>query len=260
MLRKQLFCITCIFLCAQFLSRAQDRESMAVEYERIVFEGAGLAETNDALRAKAECYKQLGRWSDASATLARVRLFALTPEERTDVLYQQELCFFMTGDFGQAASLVGEVGDGSADALLLHALALAYAGRYDESEIYAARYLCWDGASPRLQELLDLYSGHPRELNSVTVMALSFLPPLGHFYCSEFGEGALSGTLNAASLAFTVANLASGYWITGLLGGGIALDQTLMGAQQRCAQLIEKHRTNDSIAFGDKLRSFLLQD
>ena len=134
MLRIRLFCITSIFLCALYSSRAQNLDSLAVGYERIVFEGASLAEVNGALMAKAGCYKQLGRYADASATLSRVRLFALSADERRNVLYQQELCWFLGGDFGQAASLVEEVGDDTSDALLLHALVLAYAGRYDDSE------------------------------------------------------------------------------------------------------------------------------
>lgn len=231
---------------------------MAVAYEREVYDGAGLVEMNAALLAKADCYKQLGRYGDACSTLARVRLFALLPEERTEVLYQQELCRFLDGEFAQAASLVEEVGDSTREALLLHALVLAYAGRYDESEIYAARWLCWDGESPRLPELLALYAGHPVSRDAVTAMVLSFLPPCGHFYSEAYGEGLLSGALNAASVAFIVANLCGGYWITGIAGGGIALNYTFMGNQQRTAALVEQRRTTDALAFGDRLRAFLL--
>ncbi len=260
MLSKRLSCITCIFLCALFSSRAQDPDSLAVGYERIVFDGAGLAETNDALLAKAGCYKQQGRYREASETLARIRLFALTPEERTEVQYQRELCWLLEGEFSQAASMVEEVGDASADALLLHALALAYAGRYDESEIYAARFISWDGPSGRLPELLDLYAHAPQAKNPATAMVLSFFPPLGHFYNGAIGEGLLSGTLNLAALAFTVASFVSGYWVTGLVGGGIALNYTFMGNQERNAALVEKYRRNDPVAFGDKVRAFLLED
>lgn len=235
-------------------------DSLAVGYERIVFEGASLVEVNDALRAKALCYKQAGRYKEASATLSRVRLFALTPEERTDVLYQQELCYLLDGEFSQAASLVAQVGDGSPDALLLHALAFAYAGRYDESQIYAARYISWDGPSPRLPSLLDLYAAKPREYNPTTSLVMSFFPPLGHLYNDAPGEGVLSGAMNLAALAFTVANFVSGYWVTGLVGGGIALNYTYMGNHQRTAFLVAKHSQNDAVQFGDKLRAFLLSE
>ena len=73
MFRIRLFCTISIFLCALYSGRAQDWESRAVELERIIYDGAGLEETNEALLGKAECYKQLGRYQDAVATLARVR-------------------------------------------------------------------------------------------------------------------------------------------------------------------------------------------
>jgi hypothetical protein len=185
-------------------------------------------------------------------------MFALTPEERSSVLYQQELCWFLAGDFKQAASMVSEIEPSTRDILLLHSLALAYNGQYDESELYAARYISWDGESPRLPDLLKLYESHPRPKSETTAMMLSILPPLGHFYNEAYGEGLLSAGLNAGALAFTIANLVGGYWITGIVGGAIALNYTVMGNQERNAALVEKHNHNDPIEFGNKVRAFLL--
>lgn len=259
MLKTRLFCIMCISLCALYSSRAQDWESMAVELERTVWNGASIEETNDALIRKAACYGRLGRYADASATLGRVRMFALEPEEQGRVLYGQELYWFMSGDFGQAATLIEEVGDGSREALLLHALVLAYAGRYDESEIYAARFVSWDGPCPRLGELLKFYECHPRPRKASAAMALAFVPPLGHFYNGAYGEGLLSLGLNGGAAAFVVANLLGGYWVTGIVGGGILLNYTFMGNQERNTALVRQHNAQDPLAFGDALRN-LLQD
>ena len=258
MLRIRLFFTISIFLCALYSSSAQNWESAAVECERIIYDGADLQETNSALVRKAECCKQLGRYADATAALARVRMFALSPEERHEVLYQQELCYFLSGEFSQAAAMVPEVDLDSADVLLLHALALAYSGNYPESEIYAARFISWDGESPHLGKLLKFYESAPRVRRPGTAFALSFVPPLGHLYNGAYGEGALSAGLNAAAVAFTVANLLGGYWVTGLLGGGMALNYTYMGNQQRNQALVEKHNHNDPIEFGDRLRALLL--
>ena len=229
----------------------------AVECERLIFDGADLASTNGALLKKAECYKQLGRYADASSTLERVRMFALTDEERTEVLYQQELCHFLNGEFGQAAVIADNLEPSRQDIMLLHALVLAYSGRYDESEIIAARCISWNGPSPYLDELLALYRQHPAERNAGASLALSFLPPVGHFYNEAYGEGLLSGGLNAAAVAFMVANLAGGYWITGLLGGAIALNYTYMGNIERCQELTQIHNNNAPILFGDRVREFL---
>ncbi len=257
MLNKRLYCIISIFLCALFSASAQDLERRAVEYERIIFDGADIAATNEALLAKAECYKQLGRYGDASRTLDRLRMFALTDEERNAVLYQRELLYFLDGEFRQAAALVPEVEATSQEILLLHALALAYAGNYDESEIYAARCISWDGPSPYLDELLVLYRQHPMQRSEATALALSFLPPAGHFYNEAYGEGVLSAGLNAASVAFMAANLLGGYWVSGLLGGAIALNYTFMGNIERVQELTEINNNNAPILFGDSLREFL---
>lgn len=230
---------------------------MAVSYERAVWEDASLEDVNNALRGKAECYKQLGRYAEASATLGRVRMFALSPEERQEVLYQQELCYFLGGEFAQASTCVDDLEPDSRDILLLHALVLAYAGKFDESEIYAARFISWDGESPHLQALLDLYAGHPVPRDGVTAMVLSFLPPAGHIYNGRPGEGLLSAGLNAAAFAFTLANLLTGYWVTGIVGGGIALNYTFMGGQERNAALVEACNNDAVLEFGDRVRAFL---
>lgn len=259
MLKTRLFCIISIFLCALYSARAQDWSTRAVEYERIIYDGADLHTVNEALMGKAECYKQLGRYADASSTLLRVRMFALSEEERQAVLFQRELCYFLGGDFTQAAALVDEVEQESQEILMVHALALAYAGRYDESEIYAARCISYNGESPWLPQLLKLYESHPPVRKHNTAMALAFVPPLGHFYNEAYGEGLLSAGLNAAALAFTIANLLGGYWITGIVGGGIALNYTFMGNQERNAALVDINNNNSSILFGERLRDFFKQ-
>lgn len=257
MSRIRLSCTISIFLCASYLSSAQDWESQAVAYERIIYDGADLEATNAALVAKADCYRQLGRYADASATLERVRMFALTDSERADVLYRRELMYFMDGEFAQAASMVGEVEPLRQDILLLHALSLAYAGRYDESEIYAARCISWDGPSPWLDELLELYRQRPPERSHAAPLVLSFIPPCGHFYNEAYGEGLLSLGLNAASVSLIVASLLGGYWITGILGGAVALHGTFMGNIERNQALLERYNHNAPLLFGERLRAFL---
>jgi len=184
-------------------------------------------------------------------------MFALTDEERAEVLYQQELCWFLGGEFAQAASIVAELEPFSQEVLLLHALCLAYAGKYEESQIMAARCISWNGPSPHLDELLALYRQHPSERSIVAATVLSFVPPAGHFYNEAYGEGLVSAGLNTASLAFTVANLVGGYWIAGIVGGAIALNYTILGSTERSQQLTEIHNNNAPILFGDRLREFL---
>lgn len=232
---------------------------MAVGYERIVFEGAGVTEANEALNAKAGCYKQLGRYGDAAATLDRIRLYALSDAERRDILYQKELCHFLSGNFPTAASLVADLPATGRDTLLLHALVLCYAGRYAESEEMAAKLLGWYGHADRLGDLRRLYASHPQHKSDGATMALSFLPPAGHMYTGHGREGLLSMALNAGAVAITAASLLSSYWITGIVGGGILLNYTFMGNQERTAALTAQYNHNAPILFGDRLRAFLFE-
>ena len=96
-----------------------------------------------------------------------------------------------------------------------------------------------------------------RDAATAPTTVLSFVPPLAHFYNEAYGEGLLSAGLNAASVGIIVANLVGGYWISGILGGGIALDYTLMGNRERNAFLVHKNNTNGPIAFGERLRALL---
>lgn len=244
-------------LCALFSARAQSPELRAVELERLIFDGADLETVNSALLEKADCYSQLGRYEDASSTLERVRMFALTDEERAAVQYKQELMYYMAGNFVSAAALVSEVEPVNQDIALLHALVLAYAGRYDESEIMAARCLSWNGPSEQLDGLLALYRQHPPVRSAATAMALSFIPPVGHFYNEAYGEGLLSLGLNGASVAFVAANLLGGYWVTGLLGGAVLLNYTFMGNIERNQKLTAMHQANDPVLFGERVRAFM---
>ena len=257
MRKTQLFCTIFIFLSALCSSRAQDWEERALGYERTVFEGVGAAEANAALLGKAECYKQLGRYAEAASTLARIRMYALEEDERERVLLQQELCLFLSGDFQGASALVGESSSTARNDLLLHALVLCYAGRYRESEEMAARFLGWYGHADRLEALRRLYAQHPSPKGEVETMLLSFLPPAGHFYTGHRAEGLLSLGLNAAAATFAAVNLMYGYWITGIVGGAIALNYTFMGNQERTAALAARYNRDEPILFGDRVREFL---
>lgn len=254
MRKKLLFCIISIFLCAPFSTSGKSPEQLALECERVVFEGGALEEINAALMLKANCYKELGRYEDAYLTLERVRMYALDPLEQQDVLYNEQLCAFLSGDFTRACALAEEVSPWNEETLLIDALSYCYAGNYEKAEHYAAVYMRFIGKDSR--EVRDFFRDAPKRKNSTTAMILSFLPPAGHFYTGEYGEGMLSMGLNAAAAAFTALNLAYGYWITGFVGGGIALDHTFMGNQERTAALVERYNTNSAIAFGDSLKAF----
>lgn len=64
----------------------------------------------------------------------------------------------------------------------------------------------------------------------------------------------ISTALNAASIAWTVTQIASGCYVSGILGGAIMLSSTYLGAQQRTLQLCEEKNRK---ALDDAKRSLL---
>ncbi len=73
-------------------------------------------------------------------------------------------------------------------------------------------------------------------------MALGFIVPAGYAYAgATFGETLLSTLLNAASLTWTVTQIGAGLYLTGGLGGAIALSSTFLGAQKHISTLIQTY-------------------
>ena len=264
--RTLLSFITSIFLCAAFSSEAQERtdwELKAVQYERAAFEAADAQDAAEALVSKAECYKRCGRYADAAATLGRVGMYLLPPERRAEVLYEKELCSYLAGDCNAAASFMEEAGEvNTPRRLLLDALVLGGCARWDESKAKSETLmdLLYDGADLEAADagLEALFARVPEFRTEKQAVFRSFLPPLGHLYSGHLSEGLVSLGLNAASLGWTVWQCVSGNWITGLLGGGIALNYTLTGGMERSAELAEQYNRDSMRGFNDALRGLLL--
>lgn len=187
-----------------------------MEQEREAFRAATAAEANAALLAKARCLKQAGSYGDAAATLTRLAMYALTPEEQQEVLYEKELCSYLAGDFEAAASFADE---------------------------FNAGFEPWE-AKRKLDTLVYAMAGRGEALplkKDATAMALAFLPPLGHWYTGNYGEGLLSMGLNAFAAGIGAVNIWWCNYLTAFLAGAVALDYTFMGNQARASFLVEQY-------------------
>lgn len=267
--RTLLFFITSIFLCAAVSTEAQERtdwELKAVEFERIVFSSDDIYEANRALVDKSFCYKQCRRFADAAATLSRVKMYMLTEEEQAEVIYEKELCSYLAGDFEAAAAHIEEADailSGAPDAAksMLDALVYGECGRWEESRERAENMVRviyeGDDLGAALEQIGDFYSDHPELKDDRKAMIRAFLPPSGHFYTGNYGEGWLSLALNTAAAGWCVWQCIGGNWISGLLGGGIALNYTFMGNQERTAWLVEKYNHDALRAYNDALRELV---
>lgn len=171
--------------------------------EKQVWNAASPADANDALVRKASCYASAELWSDAAATLGRVRMYLLSPEERKALLLSKEMYFYMAGDMDAAAAVDEELGG-------------------EESEIHSL--------------VCEALAGRPKSKDATTAMLLSIIPGLGHFYAGAWKEGLLEIGANAAAIAWTVTQIASGCYVSGILGGAIALNWTYLGGIQRAGR------------------------
>ena len=219
------FFITSIFLCAAFSAEAQERTDWAlkaVEYERAAFNAEDPREAAEALSEKAYCYRQCGRYDEAMSTLGRISMYQLAPERVDDVLYEKELCSYLSGDFEGAASYMDEAAASSTPRrLLLDALVLAGCAKWDESQAKA-------------------------------------VPPLGHSYTGHLPEGLACMGLDAAAVGWIVWQCLGGNWITGILGGGIALNASFMGGLERSVSLVDEYNRDALAGFNALLRDILL--
>lgn len=80
----------------------------AVEYERVLFEGAGADDANAALLARARCLIGLQRWADAADALDRLRLYALDSGLLPEVTCLKALCRSGSGDYSGAYAVLQE--------------------------------------------------------------------------------------------------------------------------------------------------------
>lgn len=221
--------IICIFLFAPFSVRGQGSADdgpleRALRWERTVFSSEDPSVIQSALMSKAECYFEASLYQDALRTLERIRMYLLEPETASEVLLFKARCAKETGDFGAALGFLEESGlaEGYPD---LYSVLLASSWRFDESREQAMRLASSDAA---VKALSNLFKHAPKPRKEGIAAVLSFLPPAGQIYVEQPGRGILSMFLNAGAVGFTAMELIGHDWVTGLLGGGLLLNETFL--------------------------------
>lgn len=191
-----------IFLSAAFSLRGQDADSlyMASLCEKAVFEAETPRQANQALLEKARILHSQQLYRQEMEALGRLRMFALRPEQRSEVLQRQACCAYLLEDYDAALSFLEEAG-------------------------------------------VDTGYVQPKLKSEWAAMFLTFLVPAGYVYVDEPWEGLLSTSLNALSVLWTVSQISSGCYVSGILGGAIALNGTYLGAQKRVAQLLQQRNS-----------------
>lgn len=222
---RRWYFIISVFLSVAFSARAQSPALKAVQYERILFDGAGPSEANDALISRALCLTELGRWADASDALDRLRLYALEPSQMQDANYLKALCKYRLGDYASAATVMAEGFPDTPDAQKLSNL------------ITAAN--SWKGK------------------NEIIAMLLGLNPPYGHLY--THASGGVPVTLaSAGGVALWLVAAFSGDWITAIVGGGLILSETWWrGSVQAMPQKAREYNTRELPKYLEELEASL---
>ena len=161
----------------------------ALRWERVVHSSSGQAAADSALYEKALCYLEADLPGEALKTLDRIRVYMLEPSDIQKVMFLKYRCSLECGDLGAALGYLEESG---AD----------------------------------MTEVNKIVGKGPKDRKEGAAAALSFLPPFGQIYVGRPLEGVGALVANAAAVCFTVAELSGHYWITGLLGGGLLLNET----------------------------------
>ena len=252
--------IICIFLFAVFSARGQeikgyDPLERALQWEREVYGSGDPSSAHSALRSKAACYEEASCFEDALRTLDRIRLYLLSPEEQSEVLLSKARCCINTGDTGAALGYLEESGRAD-DFPDIYSVLLAYSWRFSEAREKALEYA---GEDEIFREaVMNIFKKAPKPRKEGTAAFLSFFPPAGQIYFGEPLRGIGSMLLNAGAAGFTVVELANGNWITGILGGGVLLNETFFKANlQRNLSRVDEVNKDSVKGFADSLRDLL---
>ena len=182
---------------------------------------------NDALLRKAACYAEASMPEEALRTLDRIPLYSLERDAVGKVLLLKSEYSQESGDYAAALGYLEESGKAE-DFPARYSVLLAMARRYDEAKAQALAYVGEDGSKNKAVN--DLFRKAPGLKDENTATLLSFIPPLGQIYLGRPAEGMASMALNAGAAGFTVWQLLGRNWVTGILGGGLLLNETFLKA------------------------------
>ena len=222
---RRWYFIISVFLSVAFSARAQSPALKAVQFERILFDGAGPSEANDALLSRALCLTGLGRWADASDALDRLRLDALDTSRMQEVNYLKALCKYRLEDYESAATIMAEGFPDTPEAQKLSTLIIAANS--------------WKGK------------------NEVLAMLLGIYPPYGHLYTHARG-GVPIALASSCSAALWVVSAICGDWVTAIVGGGLLLSETWWrGSVQAMPQKAREYNTRELTKYLEELEAGL---
>ena len=198
MLRIKLSCLIFTFLCVVFSSKAQTEENPRVM--------ASLCE-RDAYYAK-------------------------NPIEFNEAIWAKSIALEKAGDYAASLNTLNRV--------RLYAVPSERRQEIGVKKSWLAYMVGdYDTAMSFLQEVgVDITINKPSLKNEWLAMGLTFIVPAGFIYVEEPLPGAEYTALNALAICGIVCQIMSKCYISGILGGAMALNVSFMGAQEKVALLL----------------------
>lgn len=279
--------MTCISLCAIFLTKAQTVDlrptadvagpvfahadslyragsyfEASIAYERVLFENTDRGQQLEAVLGKTRCLKMLGSYDQARTFLESWQGLPFPDSGLTEIHYQQVLCTYLGGHFEEVLSLVDRwpythAGKSPAPFLIvLKILSLNELQRWKEAaETYRSFIAQMHLAAPPP----DLYAHipHLKDVNKAQWLS-QFIPGAGQFYVGKPLDGVISLVVQAAGVYFAVLSFEQHYYISAWLIGAALFGAFHLGGVRRAEVLALEYNRKKMLLFNEQVREQLL--
>jgi TM2 domain-containing membrane protein YozV len=283
--------LTCISLCATFLTEAQtgsiaprrqadtissdgfirQAETLydagryfeaSIAWERVLFDNNNPQYQMTAVMGKTQCLKQQGLFDPAVTFLEGWQSFPFPDSDLVRIHHQLVLCTYLGGHFENTISLVDrwpyEHSGKAPEPLLviLKILSLKELQRWKEA---GDAYRVFIGARQPAASLPDLYAQlpHLKSVNKAIALA-TFIPGGGQFYAGHPGEAIFSILVQTAGIWFAIVSFEQHYYISAWLVGAALFGAFHMGGVRRSEVLVQRYNRKKILDFNEKVKAQLL--
>ncbi len=250
------FYLPCIFLCAPFFIKAQEkladslfkaREFLParVAYERVLFNETKRA--NELLLKKSYCLKAEAKHEEAYSTLQRADFFNGSDSLKFNLYYESALNAYLAGKYDLSLNKIQELNYyipsiSNSIVTLLEILSLNQLQKITEAEKRFKEL----AANSKLQGTSKIYDGvklkNPEKAESISHL----LPGVGQMYAGYLGRGFTSMVIQSGLIVFTGYNFWNGYYFSGAFTG-VGLFYMFNNGGARHAQYLAEKKNREII-------------
>ncbi|RZT93362.1 hypothetical protein EV201_2523 [Ancylomarina subtilis] len=247
-----------------------DYQLAAIEYERFLYFSSDQTQMLDILYQKAQCYKQLSKFTKACKTLERIRLYNETPDRYAQIKKELSLCYYLDNQIQKAQIQISQLRHKlknknlPKETLLVEIFILNELKKWDMAEELAKEYINTNEVNNKtlaLQKIDSLYSKKnlPKLKSIEKAENLSrFIPGSGQMYCGKVLEGSFTFLFNGAFLALGIQQILTKFYLTGYAAGFGVLHKTYTGNMARTKHLAIKVNHERHTLFNESIINYLL--